>query len=198
MIPRSLRLILVLMLALFLVACQGLGGDRGDPSARATAEEPDLTEVPEDTDEPDDTDEPEDTEEPDDTDEPDDGDGEVSVFDLEVGMCFNIGGDGSSLETVPVVACDESHAYEVFALVEHEAGDDEDYPGDREMDDFAFEECEPEFEDYVGTPYEESIYSINYLTPSEDTWAAGDREVVCLVYDSEEEELSESVRGSEE
>ena len=214
MLVGAFRLMAILVVAFVLVACQGLGGNQGQNGNTATAEETESEETPEpeDTDEPGDTDEPEETDGAEETDEPeetDDGgnggdggdgqEGETSVFDLEVGTCFNVADDdASSFETVPAVPCDEAHEYEVFALVEHEAGADEEYPGDDEIDEFAFEECEGEFEGYVGSDYAESIYYINYLTPSEDTWEEGDREVVCVLYDPEDDELTGSARDSEE
>lgn len=213
MFVGSLRLIAVLLIAFALVACGGTGGNQGPRDTdRATAaetgeaeetDEPAETDESESTDEPDEpdeTDEPEGTDEPDETDEPGGGDGQegdISVFDLEPGTCFNVPDeDASSFEEVPAVPCDEEHQYEVFALVEHDAGADDEYPGDEDLDDFAFAGCEEEFEGYVGTEYSESIYYINYLTPSEDTWAEGDREVVCVVYQRDEDQNPEVLTGS--
>ena len=51
----------------------------------------------------------------------------TSVFDLEVGDCFSVESD--ELSTVVVVGCEESHEYEAFALVDHEAGAADPYPG---------------------------------------------------------------------
>ncbi len=184
MMVGAVRLVLVLLLALLLVACQGFGGPGGGgASPRPTPEETDEAEA---TDEAEETDEAEATDEGEATDDPDDnggnGEGEtVSVFDLDVGDCFNVDEDSEIIEEVELLDCDAEHFYEVFALVEHPADDDEEYPGEDELDDFAFNECEGEFEDYVGAAYEDSDYYITYLTPSEQTWAVGDREVVCVL-----------------
>jgi Septum formation len=124
----------------------------------------------------------------------------TSVFDLEVGDCFSAEND--QLETVGVVPCDEEHEYEVFSVFDHEAGGGEPYPGDDELIAYADEACQPTFEEYVGADYQTSIWFITSLTPSAETWAVGDREIVCTVnqQDADEEPItvSESAAGSGE
>lgn len=192
MIAAPLRLVLAVLLAAFLAACQGLGtGPAATPDDRPTAEE---TQEPEDTDEPEESpDETDDAEaSPDETDEGDGG--SLSVFDLEVGDCFNVDDEAESIEEVEGVDCEDEHLYEVFALVDH-PGDE--FPGDADLEEFAFEECEERFEDYVGTAYDDSIYYITYLTPSEGSWEEGDREVVCILeYGPEGEPVEGSARDS--
>ena len=48
----------------------------------------------------------------------------------------------------------------------------------------------------VGKIYEESILGIWTLTPTPDSWEAGDREIVCYLYDIELRKLTGSMRGS--
>jgi hypothetical protein len=60
---------------------------------------------------------------------------------------------------------------------------DGDFPGEEAVVEQADESCTAEFESFVGLPYEESALYLSYLTPSEETWPAGDREVLCTVYD---------------
>jgi hypothetical protein len=124
------------------------------------------------------------------------GDGEeTSVFDLEVGDCF--GSAAGALETVEVVDCSDTHIYEVFALLDHEAGDDEAYPGDEEIGEYGDEACREPFTGYVGHDYETSVYWITTVTPSAETWAEGDREVVCTLRLGEEgEETTGSAEGT--
>lgn len=111
----------------------------------------------------------------------DDEGGEVtSVFDLESGDCFSATGD--EVETVTVVDCEQPHLYEVFGVFDHEAGNDDPYPGDEAMLEYADAECQPLFEDFVGSDYESSIYWITSVTPSDETWnEADDREIVCAL-----------------
>ena len=52
-----------------------------------------------------------------------------------------------------------------------------------------------EFHAYVGRPYEESVLSLFYYSPTETMWATGDRDVWCLV-EHPEGSLTGSVRGT--
>jgi hypothetical protein len=112
--------------------------------------------------------------------------GGQSVFDLEVGDCFN-GGEEDEVSTVESVECSEAHAYEVFALANYPAESDE-YPGESEIEAFAEETCYgTQFDTYVGTPYAESAYYATWLTPTQQSWEeADDREVVCVLYQPED------------
>jgi hypothetical protein len=109
------------------------------------------------------------------------GAGAVNVIDLEVGDCLAdsvpTGGEVVSVETVP---CSEPHSEEVYAVVTLPEGD---FPGDEAVAVQGDEGCTAEFESFVGLPYEESALYFSYLTPSEESWSEGHREVVCSVYD---------------
>lgn len=126
---------------------------------------------------------------------PDEGE-ETSVFDLEVADCFST--DSDQLETVNVVDCEQPHEHEVFALFDHTAGDGEPYPGDDELIEYADTECQPPFEEYVGHDYQTSIWYITSLTPSAETWADGDREVVCTLNQQDADSEPITVTGSAE
>lgn len=121
---------------------------------------------------------------------------ETSVFDLEVGFCFST--DSDQLETVIVVDCEQPHEHEVFALVNHPAGDAEEYPGDDAVVEYADTECRSPFEEYVDRDYETSIWYITSLTPSAETWTEGDREVVCTLNQQDADEEPITVTGSAE
>jgi Septum formation len=105
--------------------------------------------------------------------------GETSVFDLAIGDCFSV--IGEQADSVLVIDCGEPHLFEVFALIDHEAGDGEGFPGEEAIGEYGDEECRPPFTDYVGHDYETSAYWITTLTPSAETWAEGDREIVCTL-----------------
>jgi hypothetical protein len=121
--------------------------------------------------------------------------GTISVFDLDVGQCFNTP-DDDVVEEVNAVECTEPHTYEVVASVDHPASSNEDFPGDDEILEFAEEECGAAWEGYVGISFEESELLAFAIHPVEETWRVGDREVLCAAY-LEDEQLSESVQGSE-
>ena len=97
-----------------------------------------------------------------------------------------------------VVECAVSHEYEVFALFDHPAGPDEAYPGDEAIVQYADDECQPSFVAFVGHDYQTSIWYITSLTPSDLTWADGDREVTCLLNQQDDDEEPIAVTGSAE
>ena len=121
---------------------------------------------------------------------------ETSVFDLEVGHCFSVESD--ELETVVVVDCQEPHEYEVFSVLDHEAGPDAAFPGDQALLEYADAACQPPFEAFVGHDYQTSIWFITALSPSEQTWADGDREIVCTLDQQDANAEPITVTGSAE
>ena len=121
---------------------------------------------------------------------------ETSVFDLEVGDCFSAEGD--SVESVLVVDCEQSHTYEAFFVFDHEAGPDEEYPGDDTMLTYADDACRPPFEEFVGTDYDSSIWYIASVTPSAETWAEGDREIICTLDQQDADGEAIEVTGTAE
>ena len=120
----------------------------------------------------------------------------TSVFDLEVGDCFSVESD--ELVTVAVVDCEQLHEYEAFALVDHEALEADPHPGDEAMLEYGNTACQAPFQEYVGSEYETSIWYITSVLPSEETWAAGDREFVCTVYQQDADSEPIAVTGSAE
>lgn len=121
---------------------------------------------------------------------------ETSVFDIAVGDCFSV--DADQFDTVVVVDCEQPHEYETFHVFDHGAGPSEPYPGDDALFAFADTECQAPFEEYVGHDYQTSIWFITSITPSEDTWADGDREIVCTLNQQDENEEPITVTGSAE
>jgi hypothetical protein len=120
------------------------------------------------------------------------GSGTVNVDDLREGDCFNTG-DETEISDVDGVPCDEPHGYEVYAIVQHEA---DAFPTDAEMDQVFTSRCEGPFESYVGAPYATSAIYASMITPSEESWADGDRNFICVLYDPDDEALTESLRDA--
>jgi hypothetical protein len=118
--------------------------------------------------------------------------GRVSVNDLRPGDCFN-SGDETEISDVDGVPCDEPHKWEVFAVDTHEAPA---LPSDAELDTVFGSICLDEFASYVGAPYESSEIYASMISPSEGSWADGDRTFTCVLYDPEDAELTESLRGA--
>jgi Protein of unknown function (DUF2510)/Septum formation len=105
--------------------------------------------------------------------------GDVGVFDLEVGDCLGEETGEGEIESIEAAPCSEPHTEEIFAALTVPDGD---YPGQEALDAEA-EGCLEEFAEFVGMPYEESVLEINYMTPTEESWGMGDRELLCTVYD---------------
>jgi hypothetical protein len=103
------------------------------------------------------------------------------VFSLEVGDCFDEPEDAEQVSQVPVVDCAEPHGNEVFAVFDLPDGD---YPGTEAVQTAASDGCLGDrFESYVGTAYPESEIFASALWPTEGSWGAGDREVVCFLFE---------------
>jgi hypothetical protein len=104
---------------------------------------------------------------------------ETSIFDVEVGDCY-VNPPSGEVEGLTLVDCVQTHDAEIFALIDHPAGPGDPFIGSAEMETFAQQACIGQaFTDYVGLPYEQSIYYVNTIYPTEGTWVDGDREVVC-------------------
>ena len=56
--------------------------------------------------------------------------------------------------------------------------------------------CIDRFEEYVGAPYARTELFATWLLPTDRSWGAGDREVVCVLF-AQEEQLEGSMRGSQ-
>ncbi len=65
-----------------------------------------------------------------------------------------------------------------------------------QLDEIFLEICEPAFTAYVGEPYATSVFYGSMITPSDASWSDGDRAFVCLLYDPEQPQLTESLRAA--
>ena len=106
---------------------------------------------------------------------------EVNVFDLRVGDCLDGFTDDAEISTVRAVPCSEEHTDEVMAAIDLSAEDQ--FPGAEAVQERAEEACYEEFERFVGMPWDESQLDFGYLAPTEESWADGDREILCTVGD---------------
>jgi hypothetical protein len=111
------------------------------------------------------------------------GSGQVSVFDLSEGDCWNnVPDEGEETETVDAVPCTEPHESEVFAVFNVDLG--EEWPGLDAVTAEAESQCVQRFEGFVGLTYDQSVLNLFYFNPIEESWnELNDREVVCVVLD---------------
>ena len=119
--------------------------------------------------------------------------GELSVFNFRVGDCFNDPSlTADEVSDVAGVPCSGPHDNEVFHLYDLPDGS---FPGRAGIDASVETECFPAFENYVGISYEISELFYFPLTPTEESWAQSDREVVCALF-ADGEQLTGSMKGS--
>lgn len=133
----------------------------------------------------------------------DDVDDRLASFGLALGDCYD---DRSELSASPTdvvdaelaeVACADPHDAEVYALVEHPAAVDADYPGEDALVQFAGPECLSRFGDFVGAPYETSALDFMFVFPTEQAWGLlDDRTVVCSVIALDGSPLTGTAAGS--
>ena len=124
--------------------------------------------------------------------------GDLDVMTVQPGDCFNDPGSEEEvvfqLEAIP---CSEPHDNEVFA-VESVAGlFGAEYPGRQALEEHAYGVCSGTiFDSYVGTPYLDSSLEVFTLTPTDDSWSQGDRDVVCVLYNLDFTKLTQPARNS--
>lgn len=120
--------------------------------------------------------------------------GTIDAFQLQVGDCFNDGsGMDAEVSDLPGVPCSEPHDFETYAVFDVAL---QDYPSEDEMSELAYTRCLERFDGFVGIDYENSVLDIVTLYPTTESWQQNDREVVCALYDMNEEKLVGSTRGS--
>ena len=108
-----------------------------------------------------------------------------------IGECFQFGPNEDS--AVTSVDCNQPHDGEYFHIFDF-AGTS--LPSDDEMDEESDEICGLIFEHYVGTSPEETTLDYTAMSPTKQTWAKGDREIVCIAVRTDDEQLTASVRDS--
>ena len=119
--------------------------------------------------------------------------GKGNVFSLEIGQCFADPGAGEEISDVATVDCNESHDFEVYALIDVPEGD---FPGDASIEEAAIQGCFLRFDDYAGRDYETSALGYSWLVPTSASWDGGDREIICTLYEFEGGTLTGSMKDS--
>ncbi len=117
---------------------------------------------------------------------------ELSAFAIQLGDCI-VMPEADEVSDVTGVPCDEPHDAQAYYLFDI-AGDE--YPGVNAVVAEADETCYDEYEGFVGVDYISSEYYSTSLYPSVESWAGGDREVICLVVTQTFEPFTGDLRGS--
>jgi hypothetical protein len=115
----------------------------------------------------------------------DDGHRQVSVLELQVGMCFldpgrATAGEPTEVAELEVLPCDEEHDHEVVALWNDPAGPAAPFPGRTAL--VAAADCTGRLADYAGVdPLTTGLEALP-ITPEAATWSQGDRAVGCYAH----------------
>jgi hypothetical protein len=119
------------------------------------------------------------------------------INELQIGDCFDEQFGGAEVTEVPFVPCAQPHRNEVYAILDAPGGPTAPYPGPSVMEMAADDQCRGRaFNDYIGRDYYLGPTLRTFaFRPSQRTWAAGDREVICVVFDPAGP-VTGSLRGS--
>lgn len=104
----------------------------------------------------------------------------VDPFDVTVGECVGATTGAGEVTEVPVVPCSAPHVGEAYESVTMD--DAEVFPGDEAVVEAA-RGCEQPFEDFIGVALAVSQLKVTYFHPTAESWAKGDREILCIVSD---------------
>lgn len=106
----------------------------------------------------------------------------TDVDALAIGDCLRMP-DAEEISSVESADCADPHELEVFGLVTLTQGGNAPYPGEDAVAEAIFELCLPRFQPYVGTSYDNSVWYINAIFPTRDSWVeADDRSGTCVLY----------------
>lgn len=100
----------------------------------------------------------------------------VDAFQVTLGDCTGPMKEGNIL-SLQVLPCDQAHYFEAYARTELPDGD---YPGEQVAQDKADTFCTAEFKTFVGVAAKDSSMGTFYMYPVKESWATGDREVLCF------------------
>lgn len=104
------------------------------------------------------------------------GSGTKTATDVGVGDCLAEIPDSARVLTVKTVDCAETHAGEVFAVLNMPDGD---YPGDAAVEEYS-NRCGPALATYSPAAMTDDSVKLYVLYPTEQTWGQGDRAVTCV------------------
>lgn len=123
----------------------------------------------------------------------------AEIPDLEVGDCIDTSATSgqTTLYRIPVVPCGTAHGGEIYAetTAPDSLADDGSTPTQQALWDAADAYCYPEFARFVGLRWAESELLYWPIAPSEESWAEGDRRILCVV--ESERPVTGSLDGAE-
>ena len=113
---------------------------------------------------------------------------------LQVGQCFDppaAEGDVSGVDDGP---CTDPHKAEVVFVGDYTPASDS-YPISLGFNSFISSTCKPAFNSYTGLDFEaDSTYALGWFTPTRDSWAKGNRTIICYAIRSDEAPMTKSIK----
>lgn len=115
---------------------------------------------------------------------------------LDTGSCVNGISVGSTVTagTTREIDCAKPHDNEVIGSIRYTGG--VAFPGQDDLLAFAEAPCVEAFGTYVGIDFQSSRLDMIIVTPTDLTWAKGDRLLSCVVVAGDGTKLTASVKGS--
>lgn len=104
------------------------------------------------------------------------GKGVVTATDVKVGDCLKEIPNDTRVLTVSTIECTQSHAGEVFAVLQMPDGK---FPGQPAIEKYA-DRCSPELANYAPDAMTDDTVQLYVLYPTAETWEQGDRAVTCI------------------
>lgn len=120
----------------------------------------------------------------------------VDVFSIVVGDCLDDAEVPDEVTRIEIVDCAKPHDSEVFA---RSTATGTTFPGADALEDSLVEFCRGDaFTEFVGIPFMDSRFGTRGYFPTAESWANGDRELLCTLVDEGGERLTGSVAGDAE
>ncbi len=110
---------------------------------------------------------------------------------LTVGQCVLVP-IGTQVDSVTTTECTEEHTGEIYSIT---AIDRQALPSRDEMDDLSSTPATTPRGLRRSTPEETSL-DYTAFSPTKATWAAGDRDIICIAVPTGDDKLTQSVRNS--
>lgn len=120
-----------------------------------------------------------------------------SASDIRVGDCIDVPTGGpQEVKDLQHHPCDQAHTGEVIAVFDYTGGSSATYPSDDQFSEVAAGRCVSEFLLYVGASFDaREDLDMTYLTPTQEGWGKGDREMTCIVMTIDGTALTTSVKA---
>jgi hypothetical protein len=113
------------------------------------------------------------------------------AFQVKVGDCTGEVPNGT-VTTVTLLPCEQEHYYQAYAS---KMLTDATFPGSSAISDQADTFCTESYQPWSGIPLKDSEYDMVPFTPTEESWKANDREILCLI-GTDEGGIKGSLKGA--